>query len=314
MRGLDVRWLVAMVAAASIVSLTGPAVAGTRYLDPIFDLQRTNDLVYGAAFNSRTNSVQELLLDLYEPASDPSAARPAVVWIHGGSFTSGTRTSASMVYQAAEYAKRGWVAVSIEYRLLQPGGSLQDNGNLYFQSWLGRSAAIDAAQHDAQAAVRWLRANASIYRIDPDRIAVGGASAGAITALQVLYNPEDPGDSGNPDEPSDVGAAISISGFAVVKDMEPFSPPALMFHGTNDTTVPFLLHEYTCGAAIALASGCEQTIYPGAGHVPTQYQDDWVARGANFLCRTVLSGICEAPAPPPVQVYGVDPADDLGSP
>ncbi|MBA3263524.1 MAG: alpha/beta hydrolase fold domain-containing protein [Thermoleophilaceae bacterium] len=47
------------------------------------------------------------------------------------------------------------------------------------------------AQHDAQAAVRWLRANAATYRIDPTRIAIGGGSAGAVTSLLVDWHPED---------------------------------------------------------------------------------------------------------------------------
>ena len=46
--------------------------------------------------------------------------------------------------------------------------------------------------------MRFLRKNATTYKIDPDRIAIGGSSAGAITALQVGANSEDPGTSGNP--------------------------------------------------------------------------------------------------------------------
>jgi acetyl esterase/lipase len=64
----------------------------------------------------------------------------------------------------------------------------------------------ESRKHDAQAAVRWLRANAATYRLDPSRIAIGGSSAGAITAMMVSYNAVDPGSSGNPGYPSDVAA------------------------------------------------------------------------------------------------------------
>ena len=57
-------------------------------------------------------------------------------------------------------------------------------------------AAIVAAEHDAQAAVRWVRANAASLRVDPNRIAVGGGSAGAITAVNVAQRSEDPGSVG----------------------------------------------------------------------------------------------------------------------
>jgi acetyl esterase/lipase len=299
------RTFVALAIASMSMITQPPAQAASRYLDPMFEVTKTSGLTYGSAFNSRTNSVQELILDLYEPTDDDSDARPAIVWVHGGSFYNGSRTSSSMVLMASEFAKRGYVTVSIDYRKLQTSGSLQSNGDLYFDSWLDRSAAIDAAQHDAQAAVRWLRANAAAYRIDAERIALGGASAGAITALQVAYNPEDPGDSGNASFPSNVAAAVSISGFAAPKDMEPLQSPALMFHGTHDTVVPFPLHEYTCDLATALLSGCEQVVYPGAGHVPMEYGADMVARTASFLCREMLAA-CTAPAPLPLQVFGVN--------
>src|SRR5947207_319348 len=78
------------------------------------------------------------------------------------------------------YAKLGYVFASSNYRLLTAHGCNATSGvapDCY--------AAAVAAIHDAQAAVRWLRANAAQYRIDPNRIGVGGESAGAITATGV---------------------------------------------------------------------------------------------------------------------------------
>ena len=74
-------------------------------------------------------------------------------------------------------------------------------------------AAIRAAQHDTQAAVRWLRANAATYGVDVSRIAVGGFSAGAITAVNLAQRADDPGVVGDHlDQPSTVAAALSASG------------------------------------------------------------------------------------------------------
>lgn len=297
----------ALAAAALCATLFGSsaAKAEVRYLDEMFEVERSNGLSYGSAWNSRTNSEQELILDLYQPAGDTANARPAIVWVHGGSFYNGSRTSSSAVTMANAMAKRGYVNVSIDYRKLQTSGSLQSNGDLYFDTWLTRSEAVDAAQHDAQAAVRWLRANAAEYRIDIDRISIGGMSAGAITALQVAYNPEDAGASGNSGYSSEVSAAISVSGFAAVRDMEPLSAPALMFHGTSDAVVPLPLHSYTCAVATANLSGCEQTLYPGAGHVPMEHSADMIMQTANFLCRRVIEN-CATAASPPVRVHGVN--------
>ena len=102
------------------------------------------------------------------------------------------------------------------------------------------AAAIEA-QHDAQAAVRWLRAHAADYGIDPTRIAVGGGSAGADTALLVGIHSEDPGSSGTPGESSKVGGVISISGVLPKEGEDLFSPddaPTLWFVGTEDQHIP----------------------------------------------------------------------------
>lgn len=266
------------------------------------------NLAYGSAFNSRTNSVQRLVLDLYQPRGDTSQARPAIVWVHGGWFSTGSKTDTGPAFVARAFAARGYVTVSIDYRKLQPYGGPETKSDLYAGTWIRRSPVIDAAQHDAQAAVRWLRAHAKRYRIDRSRIAIGGISAGAITALQAAYNAESPGSSGNPAYSSAVDAVISVSGFAAGRDLEPGDPPALMFHGTQDTVLPFPLHAYTCALATLLQSGCEQVVYPGGGHVGVggAYGPQVVARTANFLCRVMLENVCTASAPPALELYGLN--------
>ena len=62
-----------------------------------------------------------LKLDLYEPTGDTAPLRPAVVWVHGGSFKSGSKTSAELVDQATVLGRKGWVGASISYRLSAQG-------------------------------------------------------------------------------------------------------------------------------------------------------------------------------------------------
>jgi len=105
-------------------------------------------------------------LDLYLPA-EPAVGNlsPALVWIHGGGWLRGTKTEARAKNICSTLAEAGYVAVSIDYRL----GKEAWPTNLY----------------DCKNAVRFLRANAAKYRIDPDRIAVAGGSAGGHLALMV---------------------------------------------------------------------------------------------------------------------------------
>jgi acetyl esterase/lipase len=191
----------------------------------------TTDLSYGSAPDAEGNPV-DLRLDLYQPSGDTAPKRPAYVWVHGGGFSMGDKASGAS--KATYFARRGYVVVSINYRLLSPTGC---SGTRNIEVCIN---AAFAAQHDAQAAVRWLRAHAATYRIDTDRIAIGGGSAGAITSLLVSWRANDPGDSGNPGYPSNVAAAVSQSGGVPVGGfIDAGEPPAIFFHGTEDQVVPF---------------------------------------------------------------------------
>ena len=257
------RLAVAGAALAVAVVASGCQPSG-RYVDEVFSSATVNrDIQYGAAPDE--NGVTErLLLDLYQPAGDQKARRPAIVWVHGGGFRSGSK--AAMAGDATTFARRGYVTVSINYRLRE--------GNI--------GQAIADAQHDAQAAVRWLRRFADQYRIDRTRIAIGGSSAGAITALYVANHPEDPGTSGNPGFRSDVQAALSRSGFGGWYSVG--DPPIALFHGTADGTVPYQTAVDTCRSHRAAGNVCQLTTYQGAGHgLYPDHRADIIAKSAAFL-------------------------------
>ncbi len=116
--------------------------------------------------------------------------------------------------------------------------------------------------------MRFLRANASTYGIDTTRIASAGTSAGAITALHVAYNSEDPGTSGNPGPSSAVRSAVSLSGARFIGPITAADPPSLLFHGTNDVVVPYQWAVNTVNAVNAAGVVSILHTFQGAGHVP----------------------------------------------
>lgn len=241
--------MAAVVVALLWLGAPAPAADGTRYLDPVFDeVEVTAGLVYRTA-DDCTGTPVDLALDLYEPAGDTAAARPVYVWIHGGSFSIGSRDGALEQVVGNDYARRGYVVASISYRLC-------DDVDL---------STMTGAYEDAKAAVAWLRANAATYRLDPGRVAVAGASAGAITALQVGYTPSRAGGEGTPDDPSHADAVLSMAGFWVPGVVEAGEPPVFMAHGTADPLIPFSSAEGFCTGAVAAGVPCDFHAYD-AGH------------------------------------------------
>jgi acetyl esterase/lipase len=94
-------------------------------------------------------------LDIYYPEKASEKPQPLLVWIHGGGWSAGSKSGCRYVNEVP----RGYIAASVEYRFSQ-------------------KAIFPAQAQDCQAAIRWLRANAKKYNIDPQHIGIGGDSAG----------------------------------------------------------------------------------------------------------------------------------------
>ncbi len=140
-----------------------------------------------------SNVGARLALDLVRPRGS-GGPYPVVMCIHGGGFRAGKRQS--YLPLCVRLAQRGYVAATVSYRL-----SPRDQ--------------FPAPVYDVKAAVRWLRANAARYAIDPDRIGVTGGSAGGHLALFLGLTggvPEFEGTGPNQDQSSRVTCVVNYYG------------------------------------------------------------------------------------------------------
>jgi para-nitrobenzyl esterase len=268
---LVVAALVVIGAGCDYPNILPPGTAPVRYRDNIATtVAMTSDITYGSAVNLSGQTIT-LKLDVYSPpATDKVKSRPAIVWVHGGSFSGGNKTSPELVDESNTFAKKGFVNASIDYRL-EPGGC--SAGGVTPEC----ITAIQEAEQDAQTAVRFLRTHAATYGIDPTRIAIGGSSAGAITALNVGY-----ASSENP--ASKVRAAVSLSGAKLLGSIGAGDPPALLFHGTADPLVPYQWAVNTTDQARAAHLPVFLETWQGAGHVPyVQFRTQILTQTQNFL-------------------------------
>lgn len=163
-----------MLAALCFLAITGPL---------------EKDILYSKAGG------EELRMDLYRPADAGDKVLPCVVVIHGGAWIAGQRADMTAISEA--FAQKGIAAANISYRLAKAPN---------FHKW---PAMLD----DAQTAVRFLRANAEKYHLDPNRIGAAGASAGAHLSLFLgSRDTRDPKPTDHPGVSSRVAAVLDLFG------------------------------------------------------------------------------------------------------
>ena len=164
---------------------------------------------------------RSLLLDLYVPPQrdDPL---PVIVWVHGGAWLAGSKSGGP----AIRMAERGYAVASVSYRL-------------------SGEAKFPAQIHDCKAAVRWLRANAARYSLDPERIGAWGLSAGGhLVALLGTSGgvPELEGAAGNLEYSSRVQAVVDWFGPTDLLQMEAQAlPDSPIAHNAPDSPESLLI-------------------------------------------------------------------------
>jgi len=267
-------------------AVAAEAVLDDRYPAPkvMFgsDVESYPDLVY-----STLRGFRPLRLDLYRRIGS-AQPKPLVMYVHGGGWQSGhTRQAgafANWPEVLASLARRGYVVVSVEYRL-------------------SSEAQFPAAIHDVKNAIKWLRANASKYAIDPQQVVIWGGSAGGHLAalaatscgVQAIEPPDsktlaatqsdcvqglvawygvfniDAGQENSsalgkflgckPGECADTAALASAITHLDAKD-----PPTLLVHGEADKVVPVSQSREFARALKSKGVASELVVIPGADH------------------------------------------------
>jgi len=183
--------------------LVTPACVAFIFLWLAGDLARSAEVAVEENITYGKGGGTELKLDLARPQGN--GPFPAIVFIHGGGWSGGNRQAYRG--QIQEAAKRGYVAATISYRLMKYDEKKKETTTA--------TTIFPAQIHDAKAAIRWVRANAKKYHVDPDRIGVTGGSAGGHLSLLVgLTDPPSglEGQSGNPGQSSRVQAVVNVFG------------------------------------------------------------------------------------------------------
>lgn len=246
-----------------------------RYVDQVFASATKTTVVYRDIPDLTTGAPLRLRTDIFQPTGDRAARRPAIVWVHGGGFKGGDRTNLTAVAEA--WARRGFVTLSIDYRL-DPGNRCQDIQRgliadpVQLEAETQRcSRAIYAAQNDAFAAIGWLRRNAEAYRVDTTRIAVGGGSAGAITAINVGQRANEPG--GPVPSSRKVRAVLSMSGCQYdLPAIDRFDAPLSTLGSGDDPSTPFACVQATADRTEAVGVPVQRLYYPAdARHAQALY-------------------------------------------
>jgi acetyl esterase/lipase len=222
-----------------------------------------------------TNGHARHRLDLYLPEK-PERPLPVILWIHGGGWTNGDKDRVPIAW----FATNGYAIAAINYRFSQ-------------------HAIFPAQIHDCKAAVRWLRANAAKYALDPNHFGAWGGSAGGhlVALLGTTAGVKDlEGTEGNNDQSSSVQAVVDWYGPTdfltagrkdtrtnliggdpptnreaarkaspmtyVSKDAAPF----LIMHGDRDRTVPISQSETFAAALKKAGAAARFVVVKDAGH------------------------------------------------
>ena len=307
---------------------------GERYMSDLFpDIQITSNIEYGENITEDIlgfEYTQTLYLDVYEPEGDNVNERPLIIFMFGGAFVSGSKNSPVMQELCTRYAKMGYVASAIDYRLTP---TLIWNGseeNAY--------KAVLKAIHDLKAAIRYFRMNDSLYDdfgVDTSRIYTGGSSAGAIASVNTAYLNEESeipelvidfvnesggleGLSGNPGFDSHFYGIVNLCGAVGDTNWIEFNDiPIVSVHGDEDTVVPYaddLVTLFGINLQVYGSYSIHQTMidlgnqsalytFEGEDHTPYAYSDAYMDVTIDFTKEYMYDLVCAESQSEEISIY-----------
>lgn len=182
------------------------------------------------------NDTLSLQLDLFTPEKPTNARLPLLLFVHGGGFSGGDRTSGHVLCR--HLAKNGYAAATISYPLYVKNKKFSCDGSLVEK--------VRAFRHGTAAlwaATGFFIDKAASYNIDPSQIFIAGCSAGAETVLHAAYWDKSKMDYYHTPLPDGFRYAGLISGAGAIMDLNLINKqnliPMLFFHGNGDKTVPY---------------------------------------------------------------------------
>jgi dipeptidyl aminopeptidase/acylaminoacyl peptidase len=239
-----------------------------RYSQPTFTSHTAETVTFAEGLDA----------DVYAPSDDPATCRAAIVWVHGGGFTGGTRNGPAEQAWGESLAGLGYAVMFIDYHV----GSGEQFGLDQADDPV-RGAVIRGAIDDVHTAVRWFRESAANFAVDPDRIALAGTSAGAMAVLGAGLTA-----AGT----EQVCTMVSVSGALLSEWVGGESPSALLVHGGADEVVPF---ESSVAAQTAISTtGAVAELVPieGVGHEITGVPPDQVVAAVSDWLFEHLAATC----------------------
>lgn len=251
---------------------------------PVFQI---SNIIYKQVVYWGGSSRISLGMNLLKPWNDPDQTFPLIVWICGGAWLG--LDKGAHIAELAYLADQGYVVASVDYRT-------------------SNTAAMPGPLEDVKAAIRWLRAHAAEFAIDPTRVAVMGESAGGHLAAMVGLTGDDtrfdtgehldqsstvqtaiiwygPSDivrfdaQASPDRISPVDAMVGArdrqdSRFEAASPLcsvRKNAPPFLLLHGTDDALVPILESEKLYNALLAEGNDVDFIAIEGADHADNHF-------------------------------------------
>lgn len=224
----------------------------TRYVDEIFtSVDITTEHVVDVT--DSTGAPVSLAMDIYQPGGDTVTDRPVVLFVHGGAWTTGSRSDGQEVALATSYARRGFVAATVDYRLDPLVTSPFDFGDP------ATTTAVSNGRTDVEAAITHVRGESAALGLDPARIHLVGRDTGATAAVAVAF------DSGFGAAANGVTAVVSIGGGASDALIDSAGVRTVFVQGYGDTVYSPEQADSFCSTSTAMGGTCDVVRLTG-GH------------------------------------------------